>query len=64
MTIFDSLKYPLGHPPTNEEVSAIPDNIFSKWFNIFYSPTRAGPLPPVQERYDLLRKMIAEWDEE
>ena len=33
MSLFDVIRYPISHPPTEAEIIAVPDDIFLKWLN-------------------------------
>ena len=44
MSIFDVIRYPLSHPPTAEELSRLPEDLFEKWvFNSDWSGLGHGP---------------------
>lgn len=34
MSLFDVIKYPISIPPTQEELSALPDKLFNKWIDL------------------------------
>jgi hypothetical protein len=31
MTIFDSIKYPISDPPTEEQLAALPGEVYNEW---------------------------------
>ena len=37
MTIFDTIKYPLGAVPTYEQVMDLPEAIFEHWYTAYYT---------------------------
>jgi len=76
MTIFDVIRYPISIPPTEEELEALPRELFNKWTLKVNFSTGADPYSVVrwyefQLRYneeedecrhdiELLRKMLGE----
>ena len=62
MTIFDSIKYPLSCPVKQGELGAVPAEIYDAWFNKVYPGIGSSNRPTYQEKINMLRKMIAEWD--
>lgn len=43
MTLFSIIKYPLSHPPTEEELSALPEEVFADWcYQVVANITRAA----------------------
>jgi len=71
MSLFDVIKYPISHPPTVEELSALPEDLYIKWrdetFSIHPEPTivwvaaylKAVNLLYVTER---LRRFIGDYE--
>jgi hypothetical protein len=76
MTIFDSIKYPIGHPPTAEQLEALPPRLFHKWTSRQWNYDARQVTPDmianwasvrkdVQQTYEalaLLRRIILEDD--
>jgi hypothetical protein len=68
MTIFDSLRYPIKDNMALAEFAAIPLKIREKWanhptFRFDFSFDQSHSLEVEQNNTDLLRKIIAEWEE-
>jgi len=40
MSIFSNIKYPISHPPTEEELQAIPRRAYNTWANYVFQPHR------------------------
>jgi hypothetical protein len=36
MSIFDTIRYPISCPPTEAELSALPENLYRKWGERFW----------------------------
>ena len=76
MSLFDTIKYPISDPPTEEELRALPVNLFNQWIYISGWPIKnyaliaehyrklfsgnSSPLPYYPPSLKVLRKMIAE----
>ena len=75
MTIFNSIKYPISFPPTEQELAALPHRLFRRWASkvsfgsrvtahdvaVWYSflKNTHGPIIEEHTEVDLLRKMIS-----
>jgi len=57
MTIFDTLRYPISDPLTTEQVRALPEGLYRKWYWEIY---KAPFYIPIKDQINILRKMIAE----
>lgn len=72
MSLFDSIKYPISCPPTEEELSAIPEELYRKWLQMCgygwvsspYAMTALYRFDPFVEDVQLLRKMILEYEDD
>ena len=66
MTIFDSIRYPIGDSVDMDQLTDIPDGIYEKWAlwrienNLHYSFEKARTS---KESLATLRKIIAEYEE-
>jgi hypothetical protein len=58
MTIFDSIKYPIGAPPTNEELQDVPEVIYDEWIRITSVTNRYS----LEQNFVILRKLIFEYE--
>ena len=75
MTIFDTLKYQISDPPTKEELTAIPVDLYGEWLiSSGWEWSKTSPPPPsiVSMSYvgdpespdiKLLRQMIRDYDD-
>ena len=45
MTIFDSIKYPISDPPTEEELTNLPKELYDRWVGYWNYPV-IKELPP------------------
>ena len=74
MTIFDTLRYPISDRPTEEELSALPDDLYSNW--LASAGISSHHKPYILSRFYiiyasalghadiiLLRKMISEYND-
>lgn len=68
MTIFDSLKYPLSIPPTEDEIHDIPDEIWTLFETLFEDFNKRNDLLNWSDvavfnlKNHLLRKAILEYN--
>ena len=64
MTIFDSLRYPLSIPMTDEEFCGVPNDILDEWSKQALAISKKlpyGVFMSHEERVLLLRRVIFEW---
>ncbi len=62
MSLFDVIKYPISDEPTNEQIKALPNDIFAKWYDWWlYNPTTTPVWSPNSVKY--LRNLILEYQE-
>jgi len=62
MTIFDSIRYPISYPPTQTEINSLSSGIFAAWFKKLCKVRPTHHMTD-EEKYNILRKVIAEYEE-
>lgn len=56
MTIFDTLKYPISTPPTQDEIGNLPVDLYERFLNSIYNNTSDESI------FNELRRMIKEYE--
>ena len=71
MTIFDTIRYPISDPPTEEEIANLPPELFHRWASTVFFPVDRTPTTvarwyknehywnTINDDIRLLREMIA-----